>query len=425
MSISDNKKIYKTKASTADTRAKKSKAVAARWGRGNLPLATTIEILEEDARFAQSIAYNALTSHVDMLRPFPWRTSSGVSRWRDRDDFALTALLQQEFGLRVSVRHVHQAVIAVAQKYRIDPLEDYLAALEWDGTPRLDAWLVRYLGADDTRFVRAAGPRFIIGAVARALCPGSQLDTVLVLEGKQGIGKSSAVRILGSPEWTCDDLRNVNGKDAALQLRGRWFVEVPELEAMKHSHGSRINSFFSRRVDSLRPPYGRRTEYYPRRCVFIATTNEGAYLSDQTGGRRFWPVRCGLIRLKALQRDRDQLFAEAVARYREGEVWWLEPEEERLAARAQELRLVRDEWMEVIDQYVGDESQVALGDVLINALGLGTGKWAGQVQSRAVQLLILLGFEKRRVRDETGRRVWRYVWDVQSNRADRSGGVSS
>jgi predicted P-loop ATPase len=177
----------------------------------------------------------------------------------------------------------------------------YLTHLTWDEIPRIDQWLSTCLGADgNPEYLKAIGPRFLISAVARALRPGCKADQVLVLEGAQGIGKSTAVRVLSEP-WTTDSLPDLTSKEAAIQIQGVWIVELAELTSMSRSDVEHIKAFMSRNEDRYRPHWGRSSETRPRRCVFIATTNLQGYLRDETGNRRFWPVRCRSIDLERLR----------------------------------------------------------------------------------------------------------------------------
>jgi predicted P-loop ATPase len=177
-----------------------------------------------------------------------------------------------------------------------------------DGKQRLDHWLTKYIGAEETPYTHSIGRSALIGAVARIRNPGCKVDTVPIIEGKQGLGKSSAARILFDP-WFSDELADLGGKDAAMQTQGAWLIEISELDAMSRSEVSRIKAFVSRATDRFRPPYGARVIESPRSCVFWGTTNSDTYLKDETGGRRFWPIKAGRIDVNGLAAARDQLWA--------------------------------------------------------------------------------------------------------------------
>lgn len=365
----------------------------------DLRLASVVEILETDEDLRGLVALDVFAQQIIQLRPLPGMSPLGHKRqpWTDSQDAALAAWLQAERGMHVSSRLTREAVLVVASRHKRDPLRRYLRSLEWDGTPRIDRWLATYLGATDDDYTRAIGPKFLIAAVARGLAAGAKVDTVLVLEGAQGIGKSSVVAILGG-RWSTDDLRDFNSKDSLQQLRGTWFVELPDLEAFRHSRTSRVNSFLTRRVDRYRPPYAYHASDFPRRCVFVATTNDAEYLYDPTGARRYWPVRCGKIRLRRLARDRDQLFAEAVARYQADETWWLSQTEQELAQHEQDLRHANDEWEAPITAFVRGREEVTSNEILEDAIGLPLSACSSRAHSRVVQVLTRLGYRPSRRR---------------------------
>jgi predicted P-loop ATPase len=231
------------------------------------------------------------------------------------DVTAVQELLQENYLVGVSKDTAHQAVDLVAWEHKFHPVREYLKKLEWDGVDRLDSWLARYLGAAPSPYASAIGRMFPISMVARILKPGCQVDYVLVLEGPdQGEQKSSAARVLAGEHFS-DALPDIHGKEASQHLRGKWLVEIAELSAIRKADVEEVKKFITRREERYRPPYGRLDVIEPRQCAFIGTTNKSTYLYDETGGRRWWPIQVGIIDLAALERDRDQLFAEAVARY--------------------------------------------------------------------------------------------------------------
>ena len=238
--------------------------------------------------------------------------------------------------------------------------------------------------------------------------PGCQADHVLILEGPQGKGKSTALRILGEPFYS-DDIAELGTKDASLGTAGVWIVELPELDAMTRAEVSKIKSFVSRRTDRFRPPYGRRLIEAHRQCVFAGSVNHGEYLKDETGGRRFWPVQCGSINLDTLRRDKDQLWAEAVDRYRKGERWWLDTQELINAATAeQEARYQPDPWEGVIGDWIDGRSEVTTADVLREALYKQTGQWTRADEIRVGMILRCLNWEPvRRPSAGSRRRVYK------------------
>jgi putative DNA primase/helicase len=243
--------------------------------------------------------------------------------------------------------------------------------VSWDGVPRLCGWLATYLRATgNAPYLSAIGTRFLVSAVARVEKPGCQADHTLVLDGKQGTGKTSTVRALGG-KFVTDGLPNLHDKDSAIHLQGVWIVELGELAAIRRTADVESTKvFLSRTVDRFRPPYGRRTIDVPRQCVFIATTNETQYLKDPTGNRRFWPVSCGAIDLPSLVRDRDQLWAEAFVLYQQGHAWHLTADEAALAGGEQAERVYVSELEQQIAAYLdgmvgGGTIETSVRDVLI------------------------------------------------------------
>jgi predicted P-loop ATPase len=277
--------------------------------------------------------------------------------------------------------------------------------------------------ADDSDYIPSAGRCWLISAVARIYQPGCQADNCLILEGAQGTGKSSALKILAG-DWFTDHLAALGSKDAAQQLEGAWIVELAELDSMRRSELSATKAFLTCRVDRFRAPYARTVEEHPRQMVFSGSTNESGYLKDDTGNRRFWPVRCGAIDREALIRDRDQLWAEALTLYRAGEPWWFTRSETVRAAVAQQKeRLETDAWEGTIHQWVVSPEQridqqghpvsymdsnadwVTTRDVLVHAIGIEEGRITKANQMVAASVITRLGWCRKMVR-RGDRRMW-------------------
>lgn len=271
--------------------------------------------------------------------------------WSDALNVVIRVICEREFGLTLSGTAMQDVAIASAQSNRVNPLTSWLDGLSWDRRPRLDGWLVNYAGAPDSPYVRAVGRVMLLGAVARAYHPGIKFDTMVVLEGPQGSGKSSLVRILGG-QWTLEGLPQGNERDIVHSMLGHWFVEMEEMAHLRRTEVNQLKAFLSRTRDVVRLAYERTAREIPRRCIIIGTTNDSAYLSDATGNRRFLPVETESIDLAALARDRDQLLAEAVEAWRSNPVpgaleltrnIWGE------AAEEQEQRRHVDPWEEAVE----------------------------------------------------------------------------
>jgi predicted P-loop ATPase len=251
-----------------------------------------------------------------------------ISVWFQQSDWGRLGLMPKSAAVRDIMRQV-----ANANAY--DPLRDYLEGLKWDAKPRLDLMLERYFGVtEDPEHVRVISAKWMISAVARAMNPGCKVDTVLILEGEQGLKKSSGLKALGG-QWFTDQAIDIRSKDSWALVSRFWIIELAEGdETFRRSDWSALKGFLTRSTDTFRPPYGRVNVEFPRRSVFAATVNLNEYLkSDPTGYRRMWPVRCGSVDIAALKEDAPQLWAEAVVRYSKGEQWWLTDEQGKRAER--------------------------------------------------------------------------------------------
>ncbi|NNB91573.1 virulence-associated E family protein [Corallococcus exiguus] len=320
-------------------------------------------------------------------------------------------------GLMPRPAQVRDVLRQVAHANAYDPLRDYLEGLSWDGRPRIDTFLERYLGATgDVTHLRTIGPKWLISAVARALRPGCKVDTVLILEGAQGLRKSTAFRVLAG-EWFSDATLDIGHKDSAALASQFWIIELAELDAVRRaSDVQALKAYVSRSEDTYRPPYGRVTVRTARRCVFVGTTNSEEYLrNDPSGYRRWWPVRCTSIDIEALKADRAQLWAEAVARFRTGEKWWLSEEEvPRAESQAKERsETPNDGKRDAIVQWLlrmppaRRPVEVPLLMVAEEALGVLKGNLNAATDREIASVLRDLGFRKRIQSVATvRRRVW-------------------
>ena len=282
---------------------------------------------------------------------------------------ALLAFVQRHAMPKLTKAAMWDAIELVCAETTVHPVRSWLESLRWDGLSRIDDWLCEYLGAvgyDDghQEYLRAVGRAWLISAVARVFRPGSKADAALILEGPQGIGKSSAAAILAG-RWFGDALPHLGTKDASTYLQGLWIVELAELANMARAEVEVTTACLSRTEDRYRPAYGRLEVVVPRQCVFIGTTNADGYLRDQTGNRRFWPVRCGTIQRDKLEEDREQIWAEAVAMFRNGEPWWLDAEAAGVASQQQEQRVDTDDpWAGEVMRYAEMRSSVCCAEIV-------------------------------------------------------------
>ena len=256
----------------------------------------------------------------------------------------------KKFGFDPGSQFMYDALKLQCMRNTYDPVLDYLNSLEWDGVSRVDDWLVRYCGAQDTPFNRAVGRKVLIAAVRRVKEPGCKFDYILVMEGEQGVGKSTALKILAGEENFSDaEILGVDKREQQEAVQGVWIYEVAELDGLSKSEVTRVKVFLSKTVDSARPAYGRARVDRKRRCIFVATTNESTYLRDTTGNRRFWIVPVGEIDLVRLARDRDQLWAEAVALEAQDEPLVLHETLWAVAEAIAQSRAEIDPWQDVLE----------------------------------------------------------------------------
>jgi predicted P-loop ATPase len=376
-------------------------------------LANLMLILREAPKWNGVLGYDEFNVRVVIRRRPPWGNELPDSPWTDHHD-SLTRVWFQSGGIYPAAGDVGRAVQAAARHNAFHPVRDYFESLVWDGVPRLDTWLVTYFHAEDSLYLRAIGPRYLISAVARIYRPGCKVDHTLVLEGPQGKQKSEGLRILAvNDAWFTDRLSHVSSKDAAQEMAGVLIIEIAELDALTRATASATKSFLTRRRDRYRPPYGKHLTTLPRQCIFAGSTNPPAegYLKDPTGARRLWPVACrGMVDLAGLEVARGQLWAEAVHRFKAGAKWHLEtPELEALAAAEQEARFVVDDWEAPIVEWLKDRTDVSVGEVLVYALGIAKERHSQSAQTRVARILAhRLGFKKHRprVRGDRENRYW-------------------
>jgi predicted P-loop ATPase len=372
-------------------------------------LANALTALRRAPEWQGVLAYDEFQLTTMALRPPPWLKHEDNSwepqRWTDRDD-ALTADWLQHQEINVNVAVAATAAETVAKDTTFHPVRDYLHALEWDRTKRVAQFAETYLGAEASPYHSAVSRILFIAAVARIMQPGCKHDHIPILEGAQGRGKSTAIDLLFSP-WFSDDLADLGTKDAAMQVRVAWGIEIAELAAMQRGEIEKVKAFVTRKIDRFRPSYGRRVIEVPRQSVFIGSTNADAYLKDETGGRRFLPIRCVTIDSKAIKRDRDQLWAEAVTLLETGAEWWLSKTDVVQAKEEQAARYQDDPWQQPIAEYIKDRSDVSVSEILTAALNLlEKARWSQVEQNRVVRCLKALGWS--RYRTPRPAREWRY-----------------
>jgi predicted P-loop ATPase len=354
-------------------------------------------------RLGRNLAFNELTNQVE------WN-----QRPIEEADLIDIRLIIEAEGFQPNDKDIRGAVERVARENRYNPITAYLDGLKWDGKKRLEEWMIRLLGAPDSTFVRLVSPKVLISAVARAMDPGCKVDTVLVLEGEQGIKKSSAIAALFGEEYTAESVSLFDQHNKmVMAMMGAWVVELAEFVAIARSHHASVKGLISMRRDRVVLPYARLASVHPRRCIFFGTINPEAtgYLTDSTGNRRYWPVTVVQIDLDGIALRRDQLWAEAVTRYRAGERWWLEPDEERDATTEQSEREEEDAWVEPLGDAILRESVSDLtADRALSLLGIPHERKDKRAQMRVAAALKSLGFERVKARDAADGMKPKWVW---------------
>lgn len=301
-------------------------------------IANIILILENDPALAGHIVHDLFTGMDSAKDGLPW--NKNANQWTDTDDANLRVWLEKHYDI-TGKEKIADALTAVLTRHSYHPIRDYLNGLTWDGVPRLDRIIIDYMGAEDSELNRAMSRKHFVAAVTRVFNPGCKYDYCLIMSGAEGIGKSTLLRVMGG-KWFNDSITTLEGKEGMEQLRRAWVVELGELSSIKRSDVEQVKAHLSKQVDIYRAAYARRVLEHPRQCVFCGTTNEALFLKGDTGNRRFWviPVVAELRKYRdwseAIRRDRDQLWAEAVHYYKQGEPLYLSEELEAQAKQRQQ-----------------------------------------------------------------------------------------
>lgn len=386
------------------------------------PSTVLIEINGSPAKIAENVArmlalyprgaprFNTFANRV------VWPDGAEVS---DTDEMILQGWLsEQPHAMRVAcgVDVVHGGVVLAASRSPYHPVQEYLSGLTWDGVPRISTFGTTCLSAPDSPYVSAVIRCFFLGCVARAMRPGCQLDTMMILEGAQGVRKTTALRTLAGPEWfSCTTIDLRKSPDKYQQLDGVWIYELGEFDAhARASDQGEIKAYISTREDRYRPSYGRNTITRLRGVAFAGSTNATTYLADETGGRRFHPVLCGAVNVEAIARDRDQLWAEAMVAFTAGENWWLSSELEAVAASEVDARYHGDTWEETLPRLLVAHESITTSAALL-LLGVETAKQGRADSMRVGAALRRIGWVRQRRREGVSR-AYEYVkrgsrWD--------------
>lgn len=367
-------------------------------------LANTSLILRLSEEWRGVIAWDEFREQLVTLKVPPWHPDCAPADlkpgpWVDDDTTRACQWLSQSplYQINTTPKQLWPALLEIGSHHKIHPVKNWLDPLKWDGVLRIPTWLTTYLGVTDTPYSRLVGRAWLISAVARVYRPGCKVDTMLVLEGRQGIGKGQALQILFG-EWFSDSSFDLGNKDRFVNLRGKWCVEFSELDSISRAEQSRVKGFLSSHTDDYRPPYGASSISVKRRCVFAGTTNHTEWALDETGNRRVWPVRATRIDLEALSRDREQLWAEAKETFATDPTWWPTGHEVDLCAEEQSQRVEGDPWLNRIsDKLAGylANSWVST-DELLTSLGIEPCKWGILEARRVGRCAVMCGWRAER-----------------------------
>ena len=363
-------------------------------------------ILRNDSTWRGVVSFDEFSNRVVKRAPPPY-AHGRAGEWVSDDDSRTAAWLAQVYGLVVSSIQVLEAVEMVARESPVHPVREYLQGLTWDGTPRLAHWLIDHAGVEDTEYTRAVSQFFLRAMVKRVMEPGCKFDYCLVLEGSEGLRKSSLAMLLGGP-WFSDTDLDLTHKDSMAALQGKWLHEFSEMDSVTRAEAAKQKSFLSRQVDEFRPVYGRRQISCPRQSVFVGTTNEDEYIKAGQGARRFWPVRVPReIDINALREARDQLFAEAMQDYLAGLPCAPDSEMQRELFRpVQSRRVVQESMIDALHDWVlepgADEltrrmanaSCFSLADAALRGLHISPAQLTRDLETRIGKALRALGCER-------------------------------
>jgi len=293
------------------------------------PLDKTMKIFIKDGSLADLFRFNEFSEDIEFRKKPCCTLSQEGDVLADQDITQLRYYVTATHSFEPPKQIIADACFLRSINYNYHPVKDYIESIKWDNIPRCDEWLIKTVNCEDNYYTRMASSKFLIACVSRIYNPGCKFDHMLILEGEQGIGKSTLVEELAG-QWYLDTNFGHKDKDLIDSMRGVFIIEISELSGMNKKDVDWLKSFLSKKVDRVRLPYAARSKDFKRKCVFIGTYNPSGnnmYLRDDTGNRRFWPIECGsFIDISYLKNNKNQLWAEALIRYRNGEKYYIDNE---------------------------------------------------------------------------------------------------
>jgi putative DNA primase/helicase len=359
-------------------------------------------MFQQDSDLKDLIAFNETFQNIQFLKTFD--LCQRDSYLEDKHESFLLYYLTTKLDKKVSKQEMGDALNVISHRHVLNPIKDWLNSLdEWDKVPRLGTWLHKYAGTEFNEYTGMVGKIALTASVARIFEPGIKFDSILILEGVQGSGKSTLVETLGG-NWYLDMALKESDKDIIDEMRGCWIVEMSELSGFNKKEVDWLKGFLSRKVDRCRLSYGRRSQDFPRQVIFIGTMNpsgDNSYMRDDTGNRRFWPVSCGAIDIPGLKLVREKLFAEAISLYKQGYPLYLQGEALKSAEKEQAKREVIDPWHINIIKFVQFKEETTMPEILKDGLGINPGQQTNTDASRAGKILRKIGWYKHQIADGT------------------------
>lgn len=374
--------------------------------------------------------YNEFNASFEYAKDFCWPEHTKIipkgKRVEDEDIVFIQYYLAHNKRFEISTDKIRNAILEIADRRLYHPVKEYLNSLKWDGKNRLDTWLIKACEAEDNVYVRQIGRKWLTAAVTRIYSPGTKFDSVLVLEGKENIGKSTLLRTLGDP-WFTDSVSLLQKEaDIVAKMIGNWIIELAEMHGIRKQESEFIKGFISCQIDEQRLAFRRDPKKYPRQSVFAGTSNNMAYLLDPEGNRRFWPVNCNKINIQWVKENRDQLFAEAKNIYDkgiypnnpEGEKLFLVGEALEISIKQQKMRLGTDEVIEdSIQQFLLGRNEVTMREILVECFGYDKKDLTNRPMSMVIgRVLKKLNFEKKERRASDGS-IFKYVREIVTTQA--------
>lgn len=351
-----------------------------------------------------TLALNVWTEDIIFLKPAPWHDEDVIPYWSDGDSAELKFFLGRERRFEPKTQNIEEALVTVAKQNKFHPIKRELEGYVWDGVPRIKDWMVKYLGVEDGVYHRNVGLKVLVAAIKRLYEPGCKFDYIMVLEGRQGIGKSRAIQILAGEYYGDIDI-NLHNKETIEAMRRFWIIEASEMETHRKQESTAMKAFLSRQIDVFRVPYARRAKQFPRQSIFIGSINpehceDIGWLKDTTGNRRYWPVACGAINIEALRAVRNQLWAEALKHYRSGTpIYFEDTKLEEAAVGEQMKRMGADAWYERIVDWLEngfgkDKKVVTVSHLYCDCLGGRFASITRLEQRRLSDIMRSMGWEK-------------------------------